>query len=180
LISFAPADIIAVRGKGWLSDSIVKAEYGDNPPANAVSHVGMITSVSPNLEPQVTEALIHVQTHGISVTLASAQKAWLIHFKLLMDAQRQLVVNAAQKFSGAPYGWADLPLQLLDHLTGSNWWTRKLAWFLPYAPICSFVDAAAMASVGVNFGTSSDTVAPSDIMNYSTLHTEQCTIEELK
>lgn len=158
-----PGDIIAVRGVGWLADGIVKAEYGKIPPANAVSHVGIVTT-SDFYDVQVTEALTRVETHDIQVTLAACQSAWIVQHLHLTTAQRLKIVNAALSFSGRDYGYFDLLLQGTDALTGSTWWTDNLAWWLKRWPICSYVAAAAYDTVGVLFGPQTTSVKPSDIM----------------
>ena len=166
-VIITPGDVVGVRGVGWLSDGIVKAEYGSNPPANAISHVGIVIGANP---PTVIEALNEVKTNPLSVTIADAAKAFIIHDKVLTDEQRAAIVAKACTFSADDYGYADLLAQLLDAQFGTFWFTDRMSWLLKHWPICSYVVAASYHAVGLNFGVDDASCKPSDVMNYATAH----------
>jgi Permuted papain-like amidase enzyme, YaeF/YiiX, C92 family len=172
---FSLCDIIAVRGKGWLSDNIIKAEY-DKPTYDMVSHVGICINASP---PIVIEALNTVKTNPLFVTMANAAAVYQLHPKALTDAQREIIINTAVSFSNKSYGYLDLALQLFDAATHTNIWTRKFAWWLSRYPICSFVVAASYGAAGLNFGVDTRSARPSDIMTFALANPNLYEVKEL-
>lgn len=163
-VIITPGDIVGVRGVGWLSDGIIKAEYGNNPPANAISHVGIVIGANP---PTVIEALNRVMTRPLSVTIADAAKAFILHDRLLTDEQRAAIVEKACTFSADDYGYADLLAQLLDAQFGTFWFTDRMSWLLRHWPICSYVVAASYHVAVQDFGVTDASCKPSDIMDYA-------------
>jgi hypothetical protein len=161
-------DILAVRGTGWLSDGIARAEYGANEPQRSATHVGLFISGSP--EPIVVEALSRVRTNPLSVSLAGAQKAFVLHDLTLTDAQRLTIVNKALTFSGKDYGYLDIAAQWLDGTFSTHFWTGAMSGMLKHWPICSYVVGAAYHEIGLDFGVDSASVRPSDILTFAETH----------
>lgn len=156
---WTPGDIVAVRGQGWLSDSICKAT--DSP----VSHVGMIVAADP---PTIVEALAAVETHGIEVTLSQAVHVWQIRYKLLTPDEQTLLVKTANGFSGDDYGYADLALQLADAAFKTRWFCDHLAYgWLGRFPICSYVVARAYGEINITFGHQASSITPGDIYKFA-------------
>lgn len=143
-IPYGLADVIAVRGIGWLSDHIALAEGNTAYP----SHIAGIINTDPSI---CLEALSRVRTNPLDTTLAKCSKAWLIHHRTLTDTQRNAIVYAACRFSADDYGWGDIVLQGADALLRDTFWTDKLSAALKNHPICSYVWAAAYGSVGISF-----------------------------
>ena len=175
----APGDIVAVRGRGWLADGIIKAEYGDGmPPYNAVSHVGLLVAGDPI--PVVIEALNQVVTDPLDVTLAGCARAFVLHDKSLNENQRRAIIAKACTFSAKSYGYLDLFAQWLDANTGTTWWTDRMSGYLGHWPICSFVVAEAYSAVGLDFGVDNASCKPSDIMEFATKHPEIYDVTAIK
>lgn len=133
-------DILGLRGRGFLSRGILAATGYDGHPS-PISHVGLFLTGDP--KPIVIEALSRVKTNPLSVSLADADKAYVIHDSLLTNDERSLVIETALKFSADDYGYSDIVLQGLDALTHTTWWTDNLAWNLKHSPICSYLVAVA-------------------------------------
>lgn len=156
-IPYALADLIAIRGVGWLSDGIAACEGNTDYP----SHIAGMINPDPSI---CLEALTRVKTNPLDKTLAGAKRAWLIHVKDVTDAQRAAVVYDACSFSADNYGWSDILLQGLDSETHETWWTDKLAGELAKSPICSYVWAHAWATAGIAFGPKLlSSVTPADV-----------------
>jgi hypothetical protein len=166
-----PGDILAVRGRGWLSDNILKATGGK------VSHVGMFVSIDP---PIIIEALTRVRTRPLAASLADVEAAWSLTDHSLTTRQRQQIIEAACSFSADAYGYPELGLQLLDALTRTTWWTDRLSWTLKGHPICSFLVAAAYGTVGLNFGKLDQSVTPADIFRFAEAHPDIYGIDQTK
>lgn len=173
-----PGDILAVRGAGWLSDGIAKAEYGDNEPTKSATHVGIFVAGSPN--PVVIEALSRVKTNPLFVSISGAYHAYALHDSTLNDLQRLKVINKAMTFSADDYGYIDLISQWLDARFKTNWWTDKMAGLLSHFPICSYVVGAAYDEIGLDFGIPSASLRPSDILRFALAHPTTYSVTQLK
>lgn len=177
-MSLCPGDIIAVRGSGWLSSGIASAEYPQGEPEQSATHVGLLVAGDPI--PVVIEALNEVKTNPLSVTIASAKKAYALHDTSLTDAQRRAIIAKACTFSADNYGYIDLLAQWMNAKTGSTWWTDRLSGYLGRRPICSFVVAAAYHDgVGLDFGVDDASCRPCDILNFALSHPEIYGVETL-
>jgi hypothetical protein len=173
-----PGDILCVRGSGWLSDGIASAEYGGKEPAQSATHVGILIEGDPI--PVVIEALNRVMTRPLSVSIAGAQKAFVLYDRSLTNAQREAVVVNACTFSSKDYGYTDLIAQWLDAKLGTFWFTNQSGWLLSHWPICSYVVAASYAAVGLDFGVDTNSVKPSDILTFAQSHPELYQVSQIR
>lgn len=171
-----PGDILAIRGKGWLSRRILNAT------GNTVSHVGIIlANGSTRGSAYVIEALARVKTDKLSEAVANAKKAYLLEPLNLSDDQRQKITDAAAQFSTRRYGYAEIGLQWFDAVFKTRWFTNHLSWSLREHPICSYVVAASYASIGLTFGkVESDSITPADIYAFAVGHPDKYKVEEIK
>ena len=173
-----PGDILCVRGVGWLSDGIAKAEYAGFEPAKSATHVGIFITGSP--APIVVEALARVKTNPLLVSIASAYKAYAMHDISITDEQRQAIVNEALRFSANSYGWFDLFAQLADASFSTTWFTNRMAGMLKRWPICSYVVGSAYDKIGLNFGVDTASVRPSDILRFGLANPALYSVAQLK
>lgn len=172
-------DIICVRGAGWLSDGIAKAEYPKGEPTGqSATHVGLFIAGDP--WPIVIEALNRVKTNPLYVTISQALHAYALHDESLDDRERAAIVAKACTFSADDYGYLDLLAQRLDATFSTTWWTDRMGGLLSHFPICSYVVGAAYQEVGLNFGVDTASVRPSDILSFALYHSEIYTVTRIK
>ena len=169
-------DILAIRGKGWLSRQILKAT------GNTVSHVGLVLAEGAvSGSAFVIEALSRVKTDTLSQSIADAEKAYILSPLNLTDEQRQKITDTAAGFSTRSYGYFDIGLQWLDAVFGSRWFTDHLGWGLNDHPICSYVVAASYASIGLTFGkVQNDSITPADIYKFAVSNPTKYSVKEIK
>ena len=165
-------DILCVHGQGWLSEGILKAEYGDHVPLIAASHVGIFIAGQDTRSPIVIEALNRVRTNVLSQSISDAVHAYALHDRSLDAGQRLRILTKACTYSADDYGYIDLLAQWCDARNGSTWWTNKLGGYLGRHPICSYVVASAYEEIGLNFGITSASCKPSDILDFALKHPE--------
>ena len=191
MINFDPqveifqGDILAVRGSGWLSDGIARAEYGDKlgkvEPRFSATHVGLF--LAPGNDTSIAidiEALNRVKTNVLRTSTASVIHAYVLHDISLTDIQRSTLLEVACSFSAADYGYLDLGAQWLDATFKTNWWTGWLTSYLAHRPICSYVVAAAYAAIRLDFGVADSSCRPSDIMTFASAHPELYQVTQIK
>jgi hypothetical protein len=152
---YRPGDILAVRGSSWLSKRILAAT------GNTVSHVALVVCASPF--PVVIEAVDRVKTDDLDTCLSGAEAAWLLSDRTLTDAERAQVVHRALTFTAALYGGYQLPLQELDELTQTRFFTHYLNPWADVFPICSGLVADGYEVVNRRFGVPDHSTRPSDI-----------------
>jgi hypothetical protein len=139
-------DILAVRGRGWLSDGIAKAEYGSDEPLYGVTHVGLF--IAPGNDTSIAvdiEALRRVKTNILRVSTYEVAHAYVLHDLSLTDLQRSVILQEACTFSAADYGYIDLGAQWMDATFKTSWWTNRLTGYLARRPICLPGDTRVMA-----------------------------------
>jgi len=181
IVPICQGDILAIRGRGWLADGIVKAEYGKNPGLYSVSHVGLFLAQGDEHEiPVVIEALRKVTTNLLVESTRDAEHAYVLHDKSLADWQRSSILEIACQFSTADYGYIDLGAQYLDATFKTSWWTNRLTGYLAHRPICSYVVSAAYAAVRLDFGVDDCSCKPSDIMSFALAHPEIYQVTQIK
>jgi hypothetical protein len=151
-----PGDIILVRGRGALSEGILRATNG------SVSHAALLIGTGPEI---CIEALERVKTNPLIVTLGNCEHAYVMTNPSLTDEQRGAIVYAALTFSGEDYNYLDLGLQALDALSHSNFFTHHLAHsFLDRWPICSYLASKAYErAINWQWGKPSDSITPQDL-----------------
>jgi hypothetical protein len=125
----------------------------------------------------VIEALARVRTNLLSVTIANAQKAWVIAPLGLTDTQRDNIVSHALPYSADTYNYLDIGLQGLNALCRTTWFTDHLT--MTRKPICSMLVAVAYEAEDLTFGQADKTTSPNDIWNYASAHPEKYSITEL-
>lgn len=151
-------DILAIRGRGWISEGILKAT------GNTVSHVGLVLDDDP--DPIITEALYRVITHPLSVALSNCDAAYIITDLQLTDQQRHELVLRASLFSAQTYNYGAIALQLLDAAFSTRFFTRNLTtskW-----PICSYlVSKTYFDIVKLDFSVDPKSCTPNDIFQFA-------------
>jgi hypothetical protein len=163
-------DILAIRGRGWLSRQILKAT------GNTVSHVGIALSSD-----FVIEALNRVKTDILSDSIKSAEKAYVLSPLNISEQQRNEITKKAASFSADDYNYGDIALQLFDSVFKTRWFTNHLSIGLQQHPICSFLVAASYSSVGLYFGSvAGDSITPADIYNFALSNPDKYMIKEIK
>jgi len=171
-------DILAVRGRGWLSDGIAKAEYSKSEPAHGVTHVGLFLAPGNDTSDAVViEALNRVKTNVLRTSTYSVAHAYVLHDLSLTDLQRSSLLEMACTFSAKDYGWSDLIAQWLSARTGSFWWLDHWPWS---QVICSYVVAADYASLRLDFEVLTGRCKPSDIMAFAIAHPEIYRVTQIK
>lgn len=165
-------DILAMRGSSWLARGIVRATGGP------CSHVGMFVSLEP---PVVIEALDRVKTRPLDVSLADAERAWILHDNSITDEQRRAIVDEACSMSAASYGWLDIAAQGIDAALGTTWPTDHMTWFLNQFPICSYLVARAYQKIDLHFGKKAiGSITPADIFAFAQAHPEMFDIQVIQ
>src|SRR5690242_5420579 len=162
-MTIEPGDILAVRGRGFLSNGILRAT------GNTVSHVGLLMTVASPLTSSLTiEALSRVRSRSLGDAIFGAERAWVLSALNLTQAQRDEILLTASTFSADDYGYLDLALQLADAAFRTRWFTDRLASrFLNRWPICSFVVARAYEQVGLTFGFEDASLTPADVWEFA-------------
>jgi len=172
------ADIIAIRGKGWFSDGIVRATGGH------VSHVALVLSVSPSdpMESLVIEALTRVRTRTLEKSLSKAEQAWVLSPLNVPFKTRFDIIDRASEFSANEYGWLELALQLADIALETRWFTDHLAvGLLNRWPICSYCVAKPYWDEGLKFGKlKPQSVTPLDIFEFAVRNADKYSVLEIK
>lgn len=122
-------------------------------PPTLASHTGPFKSRSEAVE---------AQAKGVVVTVWSERRAYLLdghgeycimrRRKPLRGLERQMYKKALMDTVGKPYGFLELPLQLVDGLLGKLFgrtviWARKLGDILPNTVVCS--KAAALPDIAI-------------------------------
>ncbi len=158
-------DAIVVLGDSALSWAISKI-------TGPVSHIGLVTKVVPVVE--VTQALGDgIKTLTLPETMATARYGYCLHDNLFPLADRQKMVAWGLKQLGTPYAFADLALEAIDALTGSE----KASIFFDQdgADICSQYFSLAAIQVGRSCGITPRKATPSDWLHYSLAQTSWST-----
>ncbi len=155
-VDIEPADILAVKGSGWLSRMILKATGGP------VSHVGLLLTDKP---PLVIEALSRVMTRPLHISIEKRTAAYILQPLKLTPEQRVAIVEAACTMSADAYGWGKIALQGLDALSRSGWFTKHLTFTT--MPICSWLVAKGYSSQGLHFDVPDNSATPKDIYEFA-------------
>lgn len=147
-------DVIAIRGKGILSDAIADL-------TGEVSHVGLVTG-----DGMVTQALSHgIVTISLAQTLADAKAGYCLSDPNLAEEDRGKLVAWALTKIGTPYAFNNLALELLDIIDRTEKWNIFLD--SDKEEICSEFVALAYLSIGRDFGVSPRVCTPSQCLNYA-------------
>jgi hypothetical protein len=160
-------DIVAVKGTGIFS-RLIRDFSGP------ISHVGLITDLKPN----VTQALIRVETISLADTIAKVSYAYILHPKTRLISERMLIANYALARVGEDYDVPDLLWQALDCINHTTYFCDHLA--SPRKVICSELVANAYGTLGLTFGISRRSATPTEIFNYTLAHPDQYSIECIK
>jgi hypothetical protein len=167
-------DVLAIRGTTFFSRAILKTT------GNTVSHVGMIIAREPG-PTLVIEALWRVKTRPLEVSIADAEKAYILSDHSLSREQRNTLVSNACTFSAEGYGWGDILLQAADAIFRTTFFTDHFAWNLSRHPICSYLVAKAYQSLGLTFGREKlQSITPANIYNFATQHPKLYSVTEIK
>ena len=154
-----PGDLVLVRGTGWLSKGILQATgcQKDGP-----SHIAVGIN-----EKECVEALgSGVVRRPLVETLAGCERAWVLSFDYLSDAERQAIAHVAMGMVGLGYAYSELGLQLADSIFRTTWFTDRLS-NLKNCKICSYVGAQCFDIVlGLLFDKEDQSVTPADIWRF--------------
>lgn len=167
-------DILAIRGAGFLSRGILMAT------GNSVSHIGLIIAAPPG-PTLVIEALWRVKTRPLSLSIAGAERAYILSDHSLAPDQRETLVSNACAFSAEAYGWWDIVLQAADAIFRTTFFTDHLSWSLGSHPICSYLVAKAYESLELTFGRKKlQSITPADIFNFASNHPKLYSVTQIK
>ena len=172
-------DILAVRGKGWLSRQILKAT------GNTVSHVGVVLAATKEDDPRyvfVIEALTRVRTRILAESIADAEKAYILSPIGLSPEVRQGIAIVAASFSADDYNYADIAYQLGNAVFHTTWFTDHLNYgLLDRVPICCYVALKAYVTYGLTFGRESiNTLTPGDMYCFARGNPDKYLVAEIK
>ncbi len=189
MINFDPqveifqGDILAVRGRGWLSDGIAKAEYGDHEPSFGVTHVGLFIAPGNDISTAIViEALNRVTTNVLRESIDRVRRAYVLHDVSLTDLERSSMLEIACSFSTNDYGYVDIGAQYLNATFGTHWYTdnKFMAWYLDHKQICSYVVDKIYESLRRDFACTGTSCKPSDIMAFALEHPQLYRITQIK
>ena len=152
-------DLICVRGSNWLSKGILAATGCEQ---DGPSHVAVAVD-----EQHCVEALGRgVVLNPKEVTLKGCEKAWVLSFDYLSDAERQAIAHVALGMVGLGYAYSELGLQLADSIFRTTWFTDNYS-NLKHCKICSYVGAQCFDIVlGLLFDKEDQSVTPGDIWRF--------------
>jgi len=152
------ADIVLVRGTGWV-DKLVRwftRSQGEAP--TVVNHVGvMVDSVN------IVESAGTTIKHPFSEV--DRGKVFVVRKKVLTQGQKDAISQKALSYVGRKYGYLKLVAHGIDHLLGDRYLFRRLCLMDDY-PICSWVCAWAYAAAGLGFGVPPGEADPDSIWDY--------------
>lgn len=149
-----PADIVLVRGDGFVQWLIRQKERAKGEPPSRVNHAGIMFT---------TSMLIEAQVKGVKcrdLVEAYAGSGWelaIYRATNITDAQRQRIAARAYRYVGDRYGFG----KILLHACGLQRFS-----FIDRWPICSYVVSMAYASEGLTFGVSARAADPDDLMDF--------------
>lgn len=160
-------DVIGVQGTGFVSDSI-RSLTGHGP----WSHVAAVVATQPFI--MVIEALSPcVVVRSWEDRLADAPHLWIMKPPLTeddrVDACRRLL-----KYDGHPYAYGNIADQLLDAMSGTEWFTEHWVSIKSTEVICSELIAIGEEKLGLR----ADDTTPNDIYGWGL--TERWPIEQIK
>jgi hypothetical protein len=154
-----PGDMILVRGKGWLARGILKATGCEH---DGPSHLAVAIN-----DHECIEALTRVTRNPLTTTLKGCERAWVLSFTNLSDAERERIDHVALAMEGLSYGYVEIGLQLADSIFRTTWFTDRWSSNINRHPICSYVGARAYDVVlGQKFDKEDQSVTPGDVWRY--------------
>lgn len=166
-VELHPADVVLVRGDAWISRQILAATRDRGEEPSVVSHVGLIDVGGPLADAQILEAA------GVRVVRRTMREAYgeggslvaVARPTFLTAPERERLLATSRRLEGRAYGWAKLPLHLLDAWTGKALGLRRTPLVfrrlaLSPLPICSWHVEQAYAVAGYRFARHA---APDDV-----------------
>lgn len=153
-----PADILIVRGSGWISDTIRKLTRSPGEGRGWASHVALAV-----WDQHVVEA-IPPRVVMRPMPYARGPKLQVWRPLNLTEGDRAIVCREAVTYVGQPYGFSKLALHALG--------LSRFAVLDGY-PICSWVVASSYTRAGFTFGIDPSRADPDHIHDYCRSHAEK-------
>lgn len=161
-----PGDIFLTKGDSFISRAIRFFSRSGGESRTEVNHVGVVTEAGSMYDATIVEALSKVKRRKMSsYTLSKSTEIAIFRAKHLTDEQRSAIVDRANGYVGASYGYLKIVAHLLDWILGGRYIFRKIASMDRY-PICSWVVAYAYLDAGISFGVEPGRADPDDIWDW--------------
>ncbi len=161
-----PADIVLTRGTGLLSRLIRFFTRSVGEPRTKANHVGVIVEAgTPPQNAILVEALSRVKKHSLERYVDGKTQVAIYRATNLTNEEKTVIVKAANRYVGRPYGVFKMFLHLLDWTLQGTYWFRRLSRSDSY-PICSWLVAHSYAKAGKYFGVDPGAASPDDIADF--------------
>lgn len=161
-----PGDIFLTRGDSFISKAIRFFSRSGGESRTMVNHVGLVTESGSMYDATIVEALSKVKRRKMSSYATSKSTEVAVYRpKNLTYEQRKAIVDRANGYVGASYGYIKIVAHLLDWFLGGRYFFRRIAAMDKY-PICSWVVSYAYLDAGLTFGVEPGSASPDDIWDW--------------
>ncbi len=170
-----PGDIFLVRGTGLISWFIRFFSRGIGESRTMVNHCGIVVGEGDLRSAEIVEAVRFVRRRKLWSGYGSGDDLVAVYRPTnLSDADRAMVVAAAESYVGRDYGYLMIAAHLLDWFFFHAYLFRRLIRSDRY-PICSWVVASAYSKAGKTFGCAPGAAEPDDIWDFVTSNPDKYT-----
>jgi len=165
-----PGDIFLTKGDSFVSRAIRFFSRSGGESRTEANHVGLVVGAGNEVTAPIVEALTKVKRRTMKSYSASKNTEVAIYRPLgLSDVELDAIVERAEGYVGASYGYLKLVTHMIDYFLGGRYVARRLTNSDNY-PICSWVVAYAYSDAGLTFGVAPGAASPDDIMDYCVAH----------
>lgn len=167
-----PGDIVATRGKSWVSKAIRFFTRSIGESRTKVNHIGIITIGGAVTVAQITEALSTVQQHSLwgKYGPPKGDDIAIFRYRPLSPEQAAGIQKGAQTELGKRYGYLKIAAHVADYLLFNVYLFRRLCRMKNY-PICSWLAAWLFKkNVNYEFGMPYEEVSPDDMWDWMNGH----------
>lgn len=161
-----PGDIFLTQGTSFVSRAIRVLTRNVGESRTEVNHVGVVTQTGS----EKTAVIVEASSKVIRRTMASyatskSTKVAIYRRSSLHNEEEFAIVNAANRYVGAKYGYLKIVAHFLDWCLGGVYFFRRMA-FMDNYPICSWLVAYAYQNAGLGFGVAANAASPDDIWDW--------------
>ena len=161
-----PGDIFLTQGNTFVSKAIRVLTRNKGESRTMVNHVGLVTKSGTLKTATIVEASSKVTRQTMLAYFNSKNnKVAVYRYSNLRDEEEQAIVDSANRYVGATYGYLKIVAHFLDWCLGGVYFFRRLAMMDRY-PICSWVVAYSYQNAGLGFGCSANAASPDDIWDW--------------
>lgn len=172
-VALRPGDVLFVHGTSWISRQILSATRAPGEPPAVCSHVGLVDTAGTVRTAEILEAVRKVRRTTIESAYyrhGAAEPPGIAVARCLSttDAALERVLERSREMENRAYGWAKLPLHLLDAWYGravrrptTPVLFRRLG--RTRLPICSWHVALSWGVAGETFGGVGRYATPDDL-----------------